>query len=168
LVLPSCHRSPRGAPCLRTRCTRSRHLFRCRGSGRTVQALSRSLADWLAWARQAATQGDRTGTESDLWLKQAAFAKTNELAARAAVKPRRRAAAQAQASEIMTTARGEAPSRAHRGGGTAAGESTSFLVSLFLAWGLSQRCELSHKRRFLFHARSRLSERDRTCGSHNC
>jgi hypothetical protein len=29
--------------------------------------------------------------ESDLWLKQAAFAKTNELAARAAVKPRRRA-----------------------------------------------------------------------------
>jgi hypothetical protein len=51
------------------------------------------LADWLAWARQAATQGDRTGTESDLWLKQAAFAKTNELAARAAAKPRRRAAA---------------------------------------------------------------------------
>ena len=27
---------------------------------------------------------------------------------------------QAQASEIMTTARGEVPSRAHRGGGTAA------------------------------------------------
>jgi hypothetical protein len=48
-VLRPCRRSPRDAPCLRTPCTRFRHLFRCRGRVRTVPAPFRSLAAWLAW-----------------------------------------------------------------------------------------------------------------------